>query len=189
MARRRRRGSFLFGNAWYGHSKAHARAARKGHRRNPVTTGIGGLMKVGDWAPLAVTGGLSMATVGVVPNIVLPMVGIVNPFARWFTQLATAFVGGQVVGRFAGKQHGTIFLITGTSLVGYDLLKTYLLRNLFPTLPLAGPDDYYGADNPYGYAPGQDLTYGDMSAFPALSAFTQENAMAGSPYDSASSVY
>lgn len=106
------------------------------HRKNPAgiaSAGLKSVMDVKHWAPLAVTGGLSAAAAGILPNMLAPYTGV-NPWVNIGVRLAIALGGGVAVGQYVSKEHGSVWAVVGTSLVAYDLLKQYL----FPTLGLAG---------------------------------------------------
>lgn len=153
----------------YRHNRGGRAMAYYGYRGNQVATGMRGAMRVGKWAPLAVTGGLSMVSAGVVPA----MLGLTGPWMKLGAQLATAFGGGMLVGNFAGAEHGRVWTIVGVSLVGYDLLKTWVLPQFFPRL--AALSDYYYPD--YELTESQQVgafpnevsdypDYGGVQAFP-----------------------
>lgn len=125
----------------------HRRRSRRGVRRhNPMFGGTvgqftSGIMNVRDWAPLAVTGGLSAITGSVVPQ----MIGVVNPWARLGVQTAVAIGGGLVVEKVVDKRHGQAWMIVGVAMVGYQLLKQFVLVPYFPqfAIGLGGYQDYY----------------------------------------------
>lgn len=131
------------------------------HRKNPVQSGLKGVMDVKHWGPLAITGGLSAAAAGILPGMLAQYTGV-NPWVNIGVRLAIAFGGGMAVGQYVSKEHGSVWAVVGTSLVAYDLLKQYL----FPTLGLAGNGYEYE-----GYSEGSDsqvnaFPQGGMSAYP-----------------------
>ena len=113
-------------------------------RRNPdgAVGAMRGAMRVADWAPLAVTGGLSAVAAGATPA----MLGIVNPWFRYGSQVGVAFLGGWAAGTVAGREHGKVWTIVGTSLVMYDLLKNFVFARFFPGIPLGEYDTYEQAN-------------------------------------------
>jgi len=170
MAKHRRRK-----NTWFGQPRRHRRAAKKGwrrghllwsstgrsrrrvrhnpvganprrRRRNPALTADFGrftssLMNVRGWAPLAVTGGLSAITGAVAPG----MLGIIEPWTRLGVQTVVAIGGGLIVDRVVDKRHGEAWMIVGVSMVGYQLLKQFVLIPYFPQFAVGLGDyqDYY----------------------------------------------
>jgi hypothetical protein len=142
-------------------------------------------MDVRGWAPLAVTGGLSAITGAVVPT----MIGVVNPWAKLGVQLAVAVGGGVAVEQIVDKRHGQAWMVVGVSMVGYQLLKQFVLAPYFPQFAVGLGDyqDYYVSD-------GENVSQ-QVGAFPQeMSAFPQEvsdypgvgNAGMGAyPYDGA----
>lgn len=166
--------------------RGRRRAHRRGYRRNPV--GVGRMFRditnVGEWGPLAVTGGLSAVTGAVVPG----MVGIVNPWGRLGVQLVTAVGGGMLVGNIAGSRHGNAWTIVGVSMVGYQLLKQFVLAPYFPQLAvgLGEYEAYYSPEEPYAQV-GSATGYG-VNAFPnEVSAFPNE--VSAYPYDGSTTDY
>lgn len=134
------------------HHKRHAVKHRRSHssrRSNPFgisTSGMvgkftGTIMDVRHWAPLAITGGLSAITGAVVPG----MLGVYNPYAKYGVQIGVAVGGGMVVERVAGREHGQAWMIVGMAMVGYSLLKEFVLQPYFPqfAVGLGGYNDYY----------------------------------------------
>ncbi|MEM0272936.1 MAG: hypothetical protein QW514_10385 [Thermoprotei archaeon] len=162
------------------------RRVRRSYRRNPVAIGqvFRDIANIGDWAPLAITGGLSAVTGAVVPG----MVGIVNPWGRLGVQLVTAVGGGMLVGNIAGSRHGNAWTIVGVSMVGYQLLKQFVLAPYFPQLAvgLGEYESYYSAEQPYAQV-GSGTGYG-IDAFPnEVSAFPDE--VSAYPYDGSATAY
>jgi hypothetical protein len=168
------------------------RSRRRSYRRNPAlgaTIGqfTSGVMNVRDWAPLAVTGGLSAITGAVVPQ----MIGVVNPWAKLGVQTAVAIGGGLVVEKVIDKRHGQAWMVVGVAMVGYQLLKQFVLMPYFPqfAIGLGGYQDYY---------PNSDMIEGDevsqqVGAFPGqLGAFVsgypgvgEDESVGAYPYDGA----
>jgi hypothetical protein len=141
-------------------------------------------MNIRHWAPLAITGGLSAITGAVVPG----MLGVYNPWAKYGVQAAVAFGGSIVVERVAGREHGQAWMIVGIAMVGYSLLKDFVLVPYFPqfAVGLGAYENYY----PDGYADRVSQTvdaFPNMSAFPsAISDYPGVGAEMGSyPYDGA----
>lgn len=158
-------------------SKRHSYRVRR--RRNPAIMQqlgrfTGGITDVRSWAPLAITGGLSAVTGAVVPG----MLGVVNPWAKYGVQTAVAIGGGMVVENFVDKRHGQAWMIVGVAMVGYQLLKEFVLQPYFPqfAVGLGEYSDYY-PDSQYI---NRDDVSQQVGAFPqALSAFP--SAMSGYP--------
>lgn len=130
------------------HRSRHYNRAR--HRRNPMGLSFGKLTSsftnVRSWAPLAVTGGLSAITGAVVPT----MIGIQNPWAKLGAQLVVAIGGGLVVEKFVDARHGQAWMVVGVSMVGYQLLKQFVLIPYAPAFAVGLGDDYmnyYTADD------------------------------------------
>lgn len=128
------------------------RGRRRGrqYRRNQIAGAMRGAMQFQKWVPLALTGGFSGIATGLVPG----MIGIVNPWARLGTQIATIFVGAGLVQQMMRGNHGQAWIIGGTSLLALDLLRTWLPR-FGVALPLGAYEDY-GPDTDatgllYGY--------------------------------------
>jgi hypothetical protein len=148
-------------------------------RRNPdgAVGALRGAVRVGDWAPLAVTGGLAAVATGAVPL----MLQIVNPWMRYGAQVGTAFLGGWAAGTFAGREHGKVFTIVGTSLVAYDLLKNFVFARFFPGIPLGDYDTYEEA-GAASQQVGAGYPENDMSAYPEeVGAYPEE--VGAYPYD------
>lgn len=107
---------------------------RSARRRNPAIS-LGGLTSqltnVRGWAPLAVTGGLSAITGAIVPGL-LPMGIASNPWAKLGVQLVVAIGGGKLVEKAVDARHGQAWMVVGVSMVGYQLLKQYVLAPYFP---------------------------------------------------------
>lgn len=132
-----------------------------------------GVMDIRSWAPLAVTGGLSAVTGAVVPG----MLGITNPWMKYGAQTAVAIGGGIVVESFVDKRHGQAWMIVGVAMVGYQLLKEFVLQPYFPqfAVGLGEYESYY----PVSEYANQDEVSQQVGAFPSLGAFP--NAMSGYP--------
>lgn len=135
-------------------SATHTNPRRRHHRasryRNPFGLSVGKLTSsftnVRSWAPLAVTGGLSAITGAVVPT----MIGIANPWAKLGAQLVVAIGGGLVVEKFVDARHGQAWMVVGVSMVGYQLLKQFVLVPYAPqfAVGLGDYNDYYaGTDD------------------------------------------
>lgn len=101
-------------------------------KRNPVATSLKGAMDVKSWGPLAVTGGLSAVSAGIVPTYIANMAGISNPWVLLGLRVGVAFGGGMLVGKYVSSEHGKVWTVVGTSLVAYDLLKQYVLPMVLP---------------------------------------------------------
>lgn len=168
------------------HRKYRSRVRHRSYHRNPALT-FGGftgqLTNVRDWAPLAVTGAFSAIAGQMIPN----MVGLsANPWSKIGVQLVTAIGGGMVVDKFVGPRHGQAWMIVGVSLVGFQLLKEFVLIPYAPQL-VVGLGDYQGYDV---YNPEREVSQ-QVGAFPqAMSAFPSAMSdypgVGGYPYDGSS---
>jgi hypothetical protein len=143
----------------------------------------GSLMNVRSWAPLAITGGLSAVTGAVVPG----MLGVVNPWAKYGVQVGVAVGGGIVVEQVAGREHGQAWMIVGVAMVGYQLLKEFVLQPYFPqfAVGLGSYDSYYPTsayDEQYNVSQQVGAFPSQMSAFPGVSEYPGVGAY---PYDGA----
>jgi hypothetical protein len=142
-------------------------------------------MNVREWVPLAVTGGLSAATGAVVPG----MLGVVNPWAKLGVQTAIAIGGGLVVEKVVDKRHGQAWMIVGVAMVGYQLLKQFVIAPYFPqfAVGLGDYNDYY----PNSAYEDADEVSQQVGAFPnQMGAFVNDYPGVGSemgayPYDGA----
>jgi len=145
------------------------------HRaRNPVSTSLKGAMDVRGWGPLAVTGGLSAVSAGIVPQYVASMAGLSNPWLLLGLRVGVAFGGGMLVGKYVNAEHGKVWTIVGTSLVAYDLLKQYVMPLILPAVGLSGVGFEYdgyteASDSQVNAFPNQVNAYpdeGGIQAFP-----------------------
>jgi len=146
----------------------HRRRHSVRRRRNPFGIGsgtvgqfTGSLMNVRHWAPLAITGGLSAITGAVVPG----MLGVYNPWMKYGVQTAVAIGGGMVVEKVAGREHGQAWMIVGVAMVGYSLLKEFVIQPYFPqfAVGLGNYEDYY----PVGAYDNADNVSQQVGAFPS----------------------
>ena len=128
-------------------ARRHYNVRHRRHR-NPFGMGsgmvskfTGTIMDVRHWAPLAITGGLSAITGAVVPG----MLGVANPYAKYGVQIGVAVGGGMVVERVVGKEHGQAWMIVGMAMVGYSLLKEFVLQPYFPqfAVGLGNYEEFY----------------------------------------------
>ena len=161
-------------------------------RRNPFGLGGGGMvgkftgtvMDVRHWAPLAITGGLSAITGAIVPG----MLGVYNPWAKYGVQIGVAVGGGMVVERVAGKEHGQAWMIVGMAMVGYSLLKEFVIQPYLPqfAVGLGGYEDYYptsaydNADNVSqqvgAFPTGMNAFPSSMNDYPGVGAYPYDGA-------------
>lgn len=159
-------------------SKARRHHARGRRRRNPAIMAEFGkfsssVMNVREWGPLALTGGVSAITGSVAPN----MLGVFNPWARLGVQTAVAIGGSIVVERFIGSKHGQAWMIAGLSMVGYQLLKQFVLQPYLPQFAVGLGNSYQDYYPDSQYANGNEVSQqvgafpGEMSAFPSLSGY------------------
>jgi hypothetical protein len=146
----------------------------------------GGVMNVREWAPLAVTGGLAAITGAVVPG----MLGVSNPWAKYGVQTALAIGGGLVVEQVVDKRHGQAWMIVGVAMVGYQLLKEFVLQPYFPQFAVGlGAYDYPSYYPTSAYENVENVSQqvgafpGQMSAFP--SAMSDYPGVGAYPYDGA----
>ncbi len=186
-------------NAWYGQSKRHRIAALKGWKkrrrtrrydnprmyrryRNPQVTIAGTfqqIMNIGTWFPLAITGGLSVTTAAVLPQMIAPVMitqPMTGPLVKYGIQLVSTFVGGGLVSNFVDNRHGDTWMITGVAYVGYQLLRDWVFKPFMPqfAVGLGDYEQYYSASEPFQQVGGTATGYG-VSAFPEeVSAFPEE---------------
>lgn len=173
------------------HNVKHRRRHHRGYRRNPAIGAEFGrftssLMNVREWAPLAVTGGLSAITGAVAPS----MLGVDNPWAKLGVQTAVAIGGGMVVERFVGHKHGQAWMIVGVAMVGYQLLKQFVFMPYFPqfAVGLGAYQDYYPVsayDNRDDVSQQVGAFPNQMSAFPNMSDYPGVGETGAYPYDGA----
>ena len=126
--------------------RRHKVRHRRSRRTNPAIGAMvgqfkSGVMNVREWAPLAITGGLSAITGAVVPG----MLGVTNTWMKYGVQTAVAIGGGIAVEKVIDKRHGHAWMIVGVAMVGYSLLKEFVIQPYFPqfAVGLGGYDDYY----------------------------------------------
>jgi hypothetical protein len=153
-----------------------------------VSKFTGTIMDVRHWAPLAITGGLSAITGAVVPG----MLGVGNPYAKYGVQIGVAVGGGMVVERVAGREHGQAWMIVGMAMVGYSLLKEFVIQPYFPqfAVGLGNYEEYYPTS---AYADADEVSQQvgafptSMSTFPSMSGYPGVGGdnMGAYPYDGA----
>lgn len=196
-----------YDNAWYGQPRRHSKAAKLGWKRrrrhdnprryyrrryyrNPAVT-VGGIfsdvMDVGNWLPIAVSGGIGITATAVLPNMIAsnliaqPMYG---QFVKYGIQLVSAFGGGALVSNFVGKKHGDAWMVTSVAYVGYQVLRDFVFKPFLPqfAVGLGEYEQYYSSDEPYQTVSG-GTGYG-VNAFPEaqMSAFPEAQ-MSAYPYD------
>lgn len=167
------------------------------HRRHRNPFGISGgmvgkftgtIMDVRHWAPLAITGGLSAITGAVVPG----MLGVYNPWMKYGVQVGVAVGGGMVVERVAGREHGQAWMIVGIAMVGYSLLKDFVIQPYFPQFAVglgADPgqyESYYPMTRQDSVSQSVDAFPSGVGAFPsAMSAYPGVGEVGSYPYDGA----
>lgn len=138
------------------------RRHRRIRRDNPIALG-GSRGIVGSFTralPLALTGGASIIVTNLAPGFTSRFVGT-SDIAKYGTQVATAVVGGMGVGRFIGREHGTVWTVAGLAVIVADLAQKYILGRSLAGLGL-------------GYEMGPSI-YG-IDAFPeAMSAYPEES--------------
>lgn len=169
----------------------HYNVKHRRRHRNPAMGAMlgrftGGVMNVREWAPLAVTGGLAAITGAVVPG----MLGVSNPWAKYGVQTALAIGGGLVVEQVVDKRHGQAWMIVGVAMVGYQLLKEFVLQPYFPQFAVGlGAYDYPSYYPTSAYENVENVSQqvgafpGQMSAFP--SAMSDYPGVGAYPYDGA----
>lgn len=165
--------------------RTYRRVSRR--RRNPAFGGAmigkftGGVMDIRGWGPLAVTGAFSAITGSVVPA----MIGVVNPWAKLGVQTAIAIGGGIVVEQTIDKRHGQAWMIVGVAMVGYQLLKQFVLIPYLPQFAVGlGQYEEYSDYNPDQVSQQVGAFTDSVSAFPSMSAYPGVGEEVGSyPYD------
>lgn len=180
---RRRRGYRR--NAPESNPRHSRRRYHRSYRRNPAMS-FGAITSqisnVRGWAPLAVTGGLSAITGAIAPS----MIGVINPWARLGVQLVVAIGGSALVEKAVDAKHGQAWMIVGVSMVGYQLLKQFVLMPYLPqfAVGLGEYNDYYLRDvsQEVGAFPNQMSAFpGEVGAYPGVGA---DQELVGSyPYD------
>jgi hypothetical protein len=165
------------------HRRSHSR-----RRSNPAIGAMmgqftGGVMNVREWAPLAITGGLSAITGAVVPG----MLGVVNPYMKYGVQIGLAIGGGIAVEKVVDRRHGQAWMLVGVAMVGYSLLKEFVIQPYFPqfAVGLGGYNDYYPIDDTMDVSQQVGAFPTSMGAFPtAMSAYPGVGEEVGAyPYD------
>ena len=173
-------------------SKARRHSVRR--RRNPAIMAEFGkfsssVMNFREWAPLAFTGGVSAITGAVTPS----MLGVFNPWAKLGVQTAVAIGGSIVVERFIGYKHGQAWMIAGLSMVGYQILKQFVLQPYLPQFAVGLGNEYqdYYPVSAYDNADNVSQQVGafpnQMSAFPSMSGYpgVGDSDVGAYPYDGA----
>jgi hypothetical protein len=141
-------------------------------------------MNVREWGPLAITGGLSAITGAVVPG----MLGVYNPWMKYGVQTAAAIGGGIVVEKVVDRRHGQAWMIVGVAMVGYQLLKEFVLQPYFPQFAVGLGDyqSYYPESNADDVSQQVGAFPSAMGAFPsAMSAYPGVGEVGAYPYDGA----
>jgi len=143
---------------------------------------MSGIMNVREWGPLAITGGLSAITGAIVPG----MIGVYNPWMKYGVQTAVAVGGGIVVEKFVDRRHGQAWMIVGVAMVGYQLLREFVLQPYFPQFAVGlGNYESYYPDSSLIEAHNVSQQVGAfpqaMSGYPGVGAF--ENEVGAYPYD------
>lgn len=144
-------------------------------RKNPVSTTLKGAMDVKGWGPLAVTGGLSAVASGIAPNYLAGLAGVTNPWLLLGLKVGVAFGGGALVSKFVSSEHGKVWIVVGTSLVAYDLLKQYVLPMVLPA-GLSGVGYYYPDYQEQGDS--------QVNAFPNMGTYPDEGGVQAFPLGS-----
>jgi len=142
------------------------------------------VMNVREWGPLAITGGLSAITGAVVPG----MLGVYNPWMKYGVQTAVAIGGGIVVEKVVDRRHGQAWMIVGVAMVGYQLLKEFVLQPYFPQFAVGLGDyqSYYPESNADDVSQQVGAFPSAMGAFPsAMSAYPGVGEVGAYPYDGA----
>lgn len=124
---------------------------RRGYRRyrrfsrNEPVTAIS-IMRPTTLIPTLAVGGLSAALTigapGLVARFIPTMAG--SPIVNWGSRVVVAVGGGWVVGKFVGKQYGTIWTVVGIATIGGMLVADYLLKpmGLLGAYPLGDEYEY-----------------------------------------------
>lgn len=192
--RRRRRGSVRMSNPLFGH-RIYGKRRYKSYRRNPqigVQKVLSNVIAIQSWGPLAVTGGLSIMTVAILPTMIVPgfiAQPMVGPFVKYGVQLATVFGGGMLVGNFVDNRHSNAWIVSGVAYVGYQLMRDFVFKPFFPQFAVSlgqheegQYEDFYAEEQPYQQV-GGGTSYGNqVSAYPEeVSAYPEE--VSAYPYD------
>lgn len=143
-------------------------------RKNPVGTGLKGALAVKTWGPLALVGGASAIAAGILAPMV-PFVNTLGPWGQVGARLGVAFLGGMAVGKVTNQEYARVWTIVGISLVGYDLLKQYIMPMVsgFVPAPAVSGFEYQGYQeegnsqiNAFPNAVGNYPDQGGVQAFP-----------------------
>lgn len=137
---------------------------RRRRRSNPVSV-VGLKGQLMGALPLAVTGIAS----GVATSLVPGYLNLSNQWMNYGVKAGVALFGGQMVGKFVGKDHGLIWTVAGLSILVKDLVQQYL-PGVIPGLGYTYPS-YYEAPSVGAYPqemgafPGEDYQYPDTGAY------------------------
>jgi len=147
--------------------RRHKVKHRRSRRTNPAIGAMvgqfkSGVMNVREWAPLAITGGLSAITGAVVPG----MLGVTNTWMKYGVQTAVAIGGGIAVEKVIDKRHGHAWMIVGVAMVGYSLLKEFVIQPYFPQFAVGLGASY----NDYNVDALEDVSQ-QVGAFTQMGAF------------------
>jgi len=105
------------------------RPRRRHGRHNPAVLGLlRGPFDVMKGMPQLLTGAIGGITASIVPSFV-PMAAD-NRFIRYGLEGAVAIVGGTVVARFLGRQHGIAWTVGGMTILLIEVLKNEVMSRI-----------------------------------------------------------
>ena len=164
-------------NAWYGSSRKHAAAARKGWRkrsrsksrrrarRNPARSTALSLGGINPMKPLTMLRPAIVGAAGyLVAERVPAMVGFPVGWAKTGVQAGVAVAGSMLLKRFLGKRDAIIFAIGSSIVIAKDLIEQYILSAI-----------------PGGAVSGVDAYTSEYEGPEGVGAYTSENI--GTPYE------
>lgn len=159
--RRRRRSYRMNDNPKHKRRRTRRNPVRRGFRGNPALS-IAGIKHI---LPLAVTGGASIIATGLVPSLI----GMQSQWTRYGAQAATALIGGYAVDKFAGREHGLVWAVSGVAVIVADVLQRYVVSRVLPVAPAGVSGIGYMDEGNYmdAFPSGMDAYPGEMAGFDA----------------------
>lgn len=145
------------------------RRHRRSYRRNPAIMGLSfdGLQRdLMNAVPLAVTGIAS----GIIVNMVPGFFNLTNVWANYGLKAGVALLGGRLVGKSVGSDHGLIWTVVGVTSVVQDLVRQFM-PGVIPGLS-GGYANYYDATSIAAFPQ-------EMGAFPQEEFYPDSGSYAG----------
>ena len=133
------------------------RRSRRRYRRNPMSARSAGLPSMDIRRPMSLIVPLAVGTGGFIGADYVPaMIGLSgNNLTRLVAKLGTGILGRMVIGKFAGRTNGTIFMIGAGINLFQDLLRTFIFTSAVAPVETAG----------VGAFPYQNGGYAGMGAY------------------------